>query len=136
MKAYWKDVLSDRIGVMFFLAMVLLAGGVLAQDQTGEIKSALANPYVLYALMIAGSVVSLIKQWGAAKMDGATATIGGLLGHWQETLTTLFGNSIAFFLLIDTGTLNFISAVSIGYAINSLADLNPVGTRSTVLAGK
>jgi len=41
-----------------------------------------------------------------------------------------------FFLLIDTGTLNFMSAVTIGYAINSLADLNPVGTRSTVLAGK
>jgi hypothetical protein len=93
----------------------------------------LKNPWVLYGLMIAGSLVSLLKQWGAAAMDGSTATLGGLLAHWQETLTTLFGNTIAFFMLIDSGNLNFVSAISIGYAINSLADLNPVGSRSTAL---
>jgi len=110
----------------------MVSGAVWAQADPVSAEF-LKNPWVLYGLMIAGSVVSLLKQWGAAAMDGSKATFGGLLVHWQETLTTLFGNTIAFFMLVDSGNLNFISAISIGYAINSLADLNPAGSRSTAL---
>lgn len=96
----------------------------------------LMNPWVLFGFMIFGSILSMVKQWGQAKMDGSVVTVSTYVSHLQELFTTLGGNAIAFFLLVDSGNLNYVSAVSIGYVLNSAADLNPLGGRSTTLAGK
>ena len=127
MKSYVKS--------LFVLVLITVGFQALAQsDPTGDIKTALTNPWVLYGLMLVGSLVSMLKQWGVSKMDeGPSPGIGAYLMHWQETVTTLFGNTVAFLLLIDSGNLNFVSAISIGYAINSLSDVNPMGSRSTSL---
>lgn len=110
------------------ISMILLP--VFGQDATADIKEQLMNPWVLFGLMIFGSILSAVKQWGVAKMDGAAVTMGGYLAHLQELFITLGGNTIAFFALVDSGNLNFLSAISIGYVINSAADLNPLGSRS------
>jgi hypothetical protein len=95
---------------------------------TEELQGMLTNPWVLFGLMVFGSVISAMKQWGVAKMDGAAVGVGlgAYLAHAQELFITLG----------DSGNLNFISAVSIGYVINSVADLNPLSTRSTSLTQK
>ena len=93
------------------------------------------NPYMLDSNGKLQNINSLtaLKQWTAARMDGGTATVGAYLGHLQELFITLGGNTIAFFALVDSGNLNFLSAISIGYVMNSVADLNPAGGRSTTL---
>lgn len=48
-------------------------------------------------------------------------------GHLPETLVTLISNLFAFAILLMSDQLNFASAVSVGYGVNSLADLLPKG---------
>jgi hypothetical protein len=100
---------------------------------TESLQQLLMNPWVLFVLMIFGTVLSMLKQWKQAQMDGSTATLGTYLSHIQELLIAIGGNIIVFFLLVDSSNLNFVSALSIGYVLNSVADLNPAGTRSTTL---
>jgi len=127
-----------KISVAFvLLAWVALAVVPLfawAQGPTeGQIKAWLESPIVLYFLMLAGSAISMIRQWGTAQMDGSNVTFWTYAKHLPELLTTFFTNTIAFALLIENDSLNFIAAVSIGYALNDLADLNPQGSRSSSL---
>lgn len=130
--------LAGTIAAIAFAALVIMvAAPAFAQGPTTEqINSWLMSPTVLYVLMILGSLVSMLKQWKVSQMDGGTATFGSLFTHLQELLTTLFGNTILFAGLIQTDTLNFVSAVTIGYAVSSLSDLNPAGSRSTALLKK
>lgn len=103
---------------------------------TEGIKQLLTNPWVLFVFMIFGTILSMLKQWKQGQMDGSTTTLATYLSHIQELVIAIGGNGIAFFLLIDSGNLNFVSAVSIGYVLNSVADLNPAGSRSTSLTLK
>lgn len=122
--------------LVLLVIVALFTANVYAQVDTSALQQHLMNPWVLFGFMIFGSILSMVKQWGQAKMDGSSATMATYLSHLQELLTTLGGNAIAFFLLVDSGNLNFIAAVSIGYVLNSAADLNPLGGRSITLAGK
>lgn len=133
-KRSFQAHLALSLLLVTMIVVTLLQATAQAQPQTTEdIQTMLTNPWVLFGLMIFGSVLSAVKQWGVAKMDGTTTTLGTYLGHLQELFITLGGNTIAFFALVDSGNLNFLSAVSIGYVINSAADLNPLGARSTSL---
>jgi hypothetical protein len=122
------------------LILVSVAFPSLAQvpGTTEELQTWLTNPWVLFGLMIFGSVISAVKQWSVAKMDGTAVGVGlgAYLSHLQELFITLGGNAIAFFALVDSGNLNFVAAVSIGYVINSAADLSPLGQRSSSLTQK
>ncbi len=134
--------LRDKISLALILT-VLIASWFVVQTWPAyaqsvpttaeEMKTLLANPWVLFGFMIFGTILSMLKQWKQANMDGSTVTMGTYLSHVQELLIAVGGNVIAFFLLVDSGNLNFVSAVSIGYVLNSVADLNPAGTRSTAL---
>lgn len=120
---------------LIVLTLLVVIAPAFAQDaNTAQLQQWLMNPWVLFGLMIFGTVLSMLKQWKQAQMDGSTATLGTYLSHIQELLIAIGGNAIAFFLLVDGGNLNFISAVSIGYVLNSVADLNPAGTRSTAMS--
>lgn len=128
--------LSNPMRFMFasliFIAMVVWTLQAFAQDET-QMQDWLKNPWVLFGFMIFGTILSMVKQWKQAQMDGSSATLGTYLSHLQELFIAIGGNILAFFLLVDSGNLNFVSAVSIGYVLNSVADLNPLGGRSTSL---
>jgi len=128
-----RIVLIPVLLVCLALYMLVLAIPVMAQPTDEQMKVWLDNPIVLYVFMVLGSIVSGLKQWGVAKMEGSQTTIATYLSHIQEIVTTLFMNTIAFFSLVNSGTLNFVSATLIGFAANSLSDLNPMGARSTTL---
>lgn len=138
----FKMTTGDKIswGIVLFVLVVawflLQAWPVHAQGMpttTEGIQAMLMNPWVLFGLMIFGTILSMLKQWKQAQMDGSTTTLATYLAHVQELLIAIGGNAIAFFLLVDSGNLNFVSAISIGYVLNSVADLNPAGSRSTSL---
>lgn len=102
-----------------------------------EMTAWLSNPWVLYGLMILGSIVSGLKQVKLAKMDGGTTTNGSYFtSHWMDVLIVLGSNTLAFIALIYGGQLNFVSAVSVGFALNELVDLNPASSRSSSLVKK
>jgi hypothetical protein len=133
-----KDLfLKALVGALLITMVTLIVLPVYAQGPTTEqIQAWLMRPAVLYVLMLLGSIVSMVKQWGVSKMSGGSTTIAQYASHGQELITTLFGNSVAFAGLIMTDSLNFVSALSIGYVISSLSDLNPAGSRSTALESK
>lgn len=97
----------------------------------------LANPLVLLAAMYAAMASSMLKQIVAARRDGlkVPGVTDYLVTYWPETAFAIFGNAIAFATLVETGTLNLASAVGIGYATNSVADLIRAGGRSSAIAG-
>jgi hypothetical protein len=97
------------------------------------LKAFLSTPAALFALMLFGSVLSMFKQVRDAHVNGSTVgTAQYLLSI--ETIITLGGNILAFVALIMTDTLNFMGALGIGYAINSLADLKPGGRSAMIIA--
>lgn len=110
--------------------MVLPAMAQEVVDPSSGMRQALKNPWVLFGLMIFGSILSGLKQLGVSKMEGTPMTVGKYLSYAQELFTTIGGNALAFFFLVDSGQLNFVSAVSIGYVLNSASDLLPTGKRS------
>jgi hypothetical protein len=120
------------------VASVLFPSLAQVPQTTEQLQGWLMNPWVLFGLMLFGSVISAMKQWSQAKLDGAAAgvALSSHLARLQELFITLGGNAIAFFALVDSGNLNFVAAVSIGYLINDAADLNPLSTRSTALTQK
>lgn len=95
------------------------------------IKMWINSPVILFLLMLVGSTISMVRQWGTGQMDGSSVTFWSYTKHLPELVTTFFSNTIAFALLIQNDALNFIAAVSIGYVLNDLSDLNPKGTRSS-----
>ena len=101
------------------------------------VQEALKNPLILLAAMYAAMAVSMLKQITAARRDGlkVPGVSDYLVTYWPETAFAVFGNALAFATLVETGTLNLASAVGIGYATNSVADLIRHGGRSSAIAG-
>lgn len=105
---------------------------------TDDLKHILENPLVLLAAMYIATALSAVKQIVAARRDGieVPTCVQYFSKYWPETLTAVLGNALAFATLIATDTLNLASALGIGYATNSLADLLRSGGRSATMAGK
>lgn len=105
---------------------------------TEEMKLILENPWVLLGAMYLATALSAVKQIVAARRDGiAVPSCVDYFGrYWPETLVAVLGNGLAFATLIATDTLNLASALGIGYATNSLADLLRSGGRSATMAGQ
>lgn len=100
-----------------------------------ELQALLNNPLFLFAVMLLGGLCSIGKQMRDAKHNGSDVTIGVYLSHWPELLTALMLLVVAFVGMIESNTLNFVSAWTTGYASNSLADLaRPGSGRSADMA--
>lgn len=97
-----------------------------------EIKGVLSGPLALFALMIIASLGNGVKQLFVVKQTGTPPKFSEYLAHWPETIGMLFGNTLAFVGLIMMDQLNYVSAISVGYGINSLMDMLP-GKRSLSL---
>ncbi len=103
-----------------------------------DLKELLHNPLVLLAAMYLATIVSALKQISSARMDGIRppTCVQYFVKYWYETLAVLLGNLLSFAVLVETDTLNFASAIGIGYAVNSMADmLRRGGGRSAAIAG-
>lgn len=98
-----------------------------------ELIGWLNNVWVLYGLMILGSVISGLKQIKVAQMEGSGVTAGGHFSHWSDAVIVLGSNTLSFIALIYADQLNFVSAVSVGFVLNELVDLNPASSRSNAL---
>jgi hypothetical protein len=101
-----------------------------------ELKALLQTPAALFLVMLLGSLVNGLKQLTAARQSGTTVTLGSYWMHWPETTATLLANVLAFATLVITDQLNFASALGIGFAANSAADLLRSGGRSAALGDK
>jgi len=101
-----------------------------------QLKLILSSPLALFLLMYVGSAVSALKQIVAARRGGVDLKCSEYIAHWPETLVVIFSNLLAFAVLIETNTLNLVSALSVGYGLNSLADLLQREGRSSSVAGK
>lgn len=103
-----------------------------------DIKEFLHNPLVLLAAMYLAMIVSALKQIASARMDGIKppTCVKYFTKYWAETLGAILGNVLSFAVLIETDTLNLASAIGIGYAVNSMADLlKSKNGRSAAVAG-
>ena len=96
---------------------------------TEEIKAMLETPVALFVLMLIASLLSAYKQ-----KSGTGVGIGTYFAHIPETIAMLVTNTIGFTVLIFTDQLNFASALGLGYASNSLADLIRSGGRSAQIS--
>jgi hypothetical protein len=101
-----------------------------------ELKLLLETPAALFVVMILGSVASGLKQMIDAAKQGGDTNYWAYLKHWPETAATVIINTLGFLTLIVTDQLNFASALGIGYAANSAADLLRKGGRSDTLLKK
>ena len=97
------------------------------------IKAYLSSPLALFAMMLLASFANGVKQLSVIKQTGQPMTCLMYWSHVPETVATLISNAMAFALLIMTDQLNFASALSVGYGLNSLADLLTKGGRSYAL---
>ncbi len=95
-----------------------------------ELKSLLSTPLALFVVMLLGSLASVLKQIADAKKNGSEVTIGSYLSHLHETVSALILNVLGFLTLVVTDQLNFASALGVGFASNSAADLIRTGGRS------
>lgn len=101
-----------------------------------ELKTLLSTPAALFLVMLLGSLASMLKQLSDARKNGSGASLGSYLAHLPETAGTVITNALGFLTLVVTDQLNFASALGIGYAANSAADLLRTGGRSASLASK
>lgn len=92
---------------------------------TDQIKAILETPIALFVLMLIASLLSAYKQKAGTGMG-----IGEYLAYVPETIVMVVTNIIGFTGLIMTDSLNYASALGLGYASNSLADLVRSGGRS------
>lgn len=128
--------LSATLGLLLGVWGIVFAQGV-ANPTPAEMTAWLGNLWVLYGLMVLGSVISGLKQVKLAQMDGNVATNSAYFtSHWMDVIIVLGSNTLAFVALIYGGQLNFVSAVSVGFALNELVDLNPASNRSASLVKK
>ncbi|HYE70611.1 MAG TPA: hypothetical protein VD932_03710 [Aquabacterium sp.] len=93
-----------------------------------ELKTLLSTPLALFVVMLLGSLGSALKQ-----VKGTDTSLGSYFAHWPETLSALIANVLAFGMLVVTDSLNFASALGIGYVANSAADLIRAGGRSDIV---
>src|SRR5688572_1204010 len=94
-----------------------------------ELKTLLSTPLALFLVMLLGSLGSALKQ-----LKATDTSLGSYLSHLPETLSALIANALAFGLLVVSDSLNFGSALGIGYVANSAADLIRNGGRSEIVA--
>lgn len=94
-----------------------------------QIKAILQTPASLFVLMLIASVLNAYKQ-----KAGTGVGIGEYFAHLPETVAMLLTNTICFAVLILTDQLNYASALGLGYASNSLADLVRSGGRSATVS--
>jgi len=78
----------------------------------------------------------MLKQWKQAQMDGSHGDARDVPIACAGTAHCSRWHAIAFFLLVDSGNLNFVSAVSIGYVLKLGRGSESGGTRSTALASR
>jgi len=86
-------------------------------------KMLLANPLFLFIAMMFAQVFSIARQWWVAKQGGATMGFLELLSYWPQLLIGFGGSVVAFIGLVETNTLNFVSATAIGALANTLTDI-------------
>jgi hypothetical protein len=86
-------------------------------------KTLLGNPIFLFLCMGVGQLGSILRQWWVARQAGATMGFGELLTYWPQILSGIGGSVVAFVGLIETNTLNFVSAMAIGALSNTLTDI-------------
>ncbi len=99
-----------------------------------EIKLLLSTPAALFLLMLLASLGSAFKQMLDARRNGASVGPKDyFITHWPETLWMLGTNAGAFITLIFTDSLNYASAIGIGYLANSAADVFTKDGRSSSL---
>jgi hypothetical protein len=96
------------------------------------LKALLSTPIALFAIMLFGSLISMVMQLRDARKNGATISFGDFF-LTIETVITLGTNVLAFGGLIMTDTLNWTGALGIGYALNHLSDLSPGGRSAAVV---
>lgn len=99
-----------------------------------DIKLLIRNPLFLFLVMLLGGLCSIGKQIRDARKNGSDVTLGDYIKHWPEMLTAFALLLVAFVGMVESGTLNFMSAWGAGYASNSLADLAREGGRSKAMA--
>lgn len=95
-----------------------------------DLKTLLSTPLALFVIMLLGSLASVLKQVADAKKNGSGVTLGSYLSHLPETASALILNVLGFLTLAVTDQLNFASALGVGFASNSAADLVRTGGRS------
>lgn len=98
-----------------------------------SVKTFLSSPGALFVMMILASVANGSKQLAVIRQTGQPISSIDYWAHLPETLATFFSNVMAFSLLLMTDQLNFASALSVGYGLNSLSDLLTKGGRSYTL---
>ena len=98
-------------------------------NNVASIKLLISSPFALLVLMMVASVANGLKQLLVVRQTGTPMSLGQYLSHWPDTLAMLIGNMLAFITLIFMDQLNIVTALSVGYGINSVVDLLP-GKRS------
>lgn len=128
--------MNFRRNWFFGLVLAFVASSVLAQSVGNptreEMVTVLNNVWVLYALMLLGTLGSMLKQVGVAKQEGSTASVADHVLRLKEGAYVWIANTLAFAALIYGDQLNFASAVGIGFALNELVDLDPTSSRSNM----
>ncbi len=97
------------------------------------LKATLSSPLALFLMMLLAAGANGLKQIATVKQTGQAMSFLEYWSHIPETLATVLSNVLAFALLIMTDQLNFASALSVGYGLNSLSDLLTKGGRSYAL---
>lgn len=97
-----------------------------------QIKTLLSTPAALFALMVFGSLLSMLMALRDARKNGAKISFVDYF-FTIETVITLGTNALAFGGLIMTDSLNWTGALGIGFALNHLSDLNPGGRSAAVV---
>jgi hypothetical protein len=120
-----------------FRLLILVAAFVLpslAFAQVGaDLKATLNTPWMLFGVMLLGTLLSGLQQIVDSRRQGGDVTVGSYFGKIPELLTAVILNVLAFATLIATDQLNFASALGIGVTANMAADLVRGQGRSSTL---
>ena len=112
-------MLTKHLGFLIAAALVsvLFAFNAFALGPTAEaIKEVLETPLALAALMLLGSLGSVLENMVSARHAGVPYSFS-----WPETLLMLGGNCAGFLVLLMSDQLNFAAVILGGYTANSLA---------------
>ncbi len=92
-----------------------------------SMKAFFSSPVALLCVMLLASAGNGLKQIIVVKQTGHPMKFWEYWSYLPETLVTLISNVLAFAVLLMSDQLNLASAASVGYGLNSLADLLPRG---------
>jgi hypothetical protein len=91
---------------------------------------------------ILGYVISVLKQWRDAKLNGATVDFAFVKSyfviHWLDTIIAVLGTAAFSVVAIELHQLTIMGALTAGYTGNSIADFltGSVGQRSRLIANQ